>query len=104
MKELNIRTKGLVKLAFDYEIGGMYNEVFDGWEEYLPETVDEAVEFIYECAIDNAYGPGYCGCGKAPREVRFAGKEALKAYIKHLILTDEECVPEIAEAKGWDMK
>lgn len=48
---------------------------------------NEIMNDIYHEAITTEYGEGYSG-GPAPTEMRFAGKEFCKAYIKELLKKD----------------
>lgn len=87
--------------AFNWIVGGYYNCIQDGYEEDLPETREDLINEVYESAMENAYGPGYMGCGKAPKEMRFAGKEFCMGVINHLMESDGDA-KEIAEVKGWN--
>ena len=86
--------------AFNWIVGGYYNCIQDGYEEDLPETKEDLINEIYESAMTDAYSPGHMSCGRAPKEMRFAGKEFCMKVINHLIETDED-VEEIAEVRGW---
>lgn len=87
--------------AFNYIVGGYYNCILDGYEEDLPETREDLISEIYESAMTDEYGPGYMGCGKAPKEMRFAGKKFCMNVIETLMNEDGD-VEEIAEVKGWN--
>lgn len=91
-----------IKAAFNYEVGGWYNCLQDNCPEYIPDTLQEAKDFIYEECLNNAYGAGYCGSGKAPKEMRFAGTEFIKERINKLFEKDDD-VKAIAEVKGWTL-
>ena len=73
--------------AFNWHVGGWYNCLQDGYEEYIP-TLEEAKEIVYDEAMNNLYKGSGEGVGKAPKEMRFAGKEFCKAYIEKLFAED----------------
>ncbi len=94
------------KRAFEYECGGWYNCTLDydaeECREYIPATIEEAKDFIYDEALNNAYGSGYCGYGKAPKEMRFAGESFIRQAIDFFFERDADGdVAEIAEVMGW---
>lgn len=86
--------------AINWIVGGYYNCIQDGCEEYLPESRRSLEDEIYTSAMDNLYAPGYEGIGKAPKEMRFAGEKFCRAYI-HWKLDRDEDVAEIAAVQGW---
>lgn len=92
-----------IKRCFDYEVGGMYNCYQDHCIEYIPDTLQEAKEIIYDNCITNYYyAPGCVRYDRAPREMRFAGSEFIKECIDYLFDKDEEGdVAELAEIKNW---
>ena len=91
-----------IKVIFNWEVGGWYNCIMDHCEEYIPDTIEEAKEIIYEESLNDASKPGWYGTGKAPREMRFAGAQFIREVIDHLFKKDEdEDVAEIAKVKGW---
>lgn len=94
-----IAKKNIVN-AFNYIIGGWYNSVIDGYAEDVPDTKKDAINEVYECAVQNLYGPGYEGFNKAPKEMRFAGKEFCMNLINKLFESDDDAL-EIANEKGW---
>ena len=51
-----------IKKAFNYEIGGIYNSYLDG--EEITYTLEEAKDMVYDCAVNNLYGPGIDFCIK----------------------------------------
>lgn len=90
VKDMN----GIEKIAyrnimgvFNWEVGGWYNCIQDGCEEYIP-TKEDAKEQIYEQSLVDASHDGWYGCGKAPKEMRFAGSEFIRSVIDHLFETD----------------
>ncbi len=89
-----------IKACFDYEVGGWYNCIQDDCMEYIPDTEEDTKEFIYDCAMTNLYNKGYCGCNKAPKEMRFAGKEFADRIIDKLFAEDGDIV-EIRYEKEW---
>lgn len=92
-----------IEAAFNYIVGGYYNSIQDGWEEDVPETKQDLFDEIYTEAFTNKYGEGYCGCGKAPKEMKFAGTEFCKNYLARLFEEDlDGDLGEIAQAKGWE--
>lgn len=76
-----------IKGVFNWEVGGWYNCVQDGEEEYIP-SLEDAKNIVYEEALEDASGDGWFGMGKAPKEMRFAGKEFILSVIDHLFETD----------------
>lgn len=73
--------------AFNWHVGGWYNCLQDGYEEDIP-TLEEAKDTVYIEAMNNMYKSGYEGCGKAPKEMRFAGEEFCRAYVEKLFAED----------------
>lgn len=94
-----IAKRNIVK-AFNWIVGGYYNSIQDGYLEDLPDTKEDLRTEIYESSMQNLYDDGYEGFGKAPKEMRFAGREFCYSVIDKLLKTDED-VEEIAEVKGW---
>lgn len=93
-----------VKGIFNWEVGGWYNCILDGCEEYIPDTIQEAKQIIYDESLTDTARDGYYGCNKAPKEMRFAGADFIWKCIDFLFAEDEDGdVCEIAEAKGWDV-
>lgn len=86
-----------IKAAVNYIVGGYYNDLQDGYTEYLPESIEDLKEEIYEESMNNEYGAGYMGSGKAPKEMRFAGEAFCRAIIDELVDNDED-VAAIKEA------
>lgn len=80
-----------IRNCFNFEIGGMYNAYLDGEEDF--PTVNEAKEMIYMLSMNDEYVIGGCFANRAPREMRFAGKEFCINYIDKLFATD----PDVAE-------
>lgn len=84
-----------IKFAYDWITGENENTLQDYEEDsdeykasynYL-HSGNEIMNDIYHEAITTEYGEGYSG-GPAPTEMRFAGKEFCKAYIKELLKKD----------------
>ena len=73
--------------AFNWHVGGWYNCLQDGYEEYIP-TLEEAKEIVYDEAMNNLYKGSREGVGKAPKEMRFAGKEFCRTYVEKLFAED----------------
>ena len=89
-----------VKGVFQWEVGGWYNCIQDGCEEYIPEAIEQAKDIIYcESMVDSAR-PGMYRCGGAPYEMRFAGEAFIRSAIDYFFAHDED-VKEISEVKGW---
>lgn len=86
--------------GFNWEVGGWYNCYQDGEPEYIPDNIEQAKDELYDCVINNLYGDGYCGCDKAPKEMRFAGEKFIREVIDHLFATDGDAI-ELAEIKHW---
>lgn len=78
-----------IKGAFNWLVGGWYNCMQDGYEEDIP-TLEEAKEAVYDEAMNNLYTGGGEACGKAPKEMRFAGEEFCRAYVEELFQKDED--------------
>lgn len=78
-----------IKNAFEWIVGGYYNCMQDGEEEYIP-TLEEAKEEVYNSAMNNLYRKGYEGFGKAPKEMRFAGEEFCRCYVEKLFDEDSD--------------
>ena len=89
-----------VKGVFMWEAGGWYNCIQDGCEEYIPDTIEEAKQLVYEESMTDASRPGCYMTGRAPKEMRFAGEEFIRSAIDHLFAHDGD-IEEIAEVKGW---
>lgn len=87
---------------FNHNVGEWINCIYDDCEEYIPDTLENAIEYIYEDSMENKAREGYYGCGKAPREMRFAGTEFIVETIRQLFITDED-VKYVAETKGWNL-
>lgn len=93
-----------IEWAVNWIVGGYYNTVQDhGEKEWLPDSRDDLVREIYDSAINNKYAEGYEGFGKAPREMKFAGKDFIMAEIERYLQEEEneELIEEIAEYAGW---
>lgn len=92
-----------IKWACNNIVGMHYNDIQDNNPEYLPKSYEDLFDEIYDGAMNNLYDEGYEGCGKAPKEMRFAGVEFVKAYINYL-LTESDLkydVEEMKEVAGW---
>ena len=89
-----------IKGVFDWEVGGWYNCIQDGCEEYIPDTLEQAKEIIYEESLTDSAAPGHYRMNGAPREMRFAGSDFIRSAIDHLFSTDEDAL-EIADTKSW---
>lgn len=81
-----------IKHAFNWEFGGVFNEWQDGYfdEEPCTLTLQDMKDQVYEGAMNNLYREGYCGYGKSPKEMRFAGEEFCRKYIDKLFAEDED--------------
>ena len=93
-----------IKWACRNIVGMTYNDVQDHHYKYLPKSYADLFDIIYDGAMNNLYGDGYEGSGKAPREMRFAGEAFCKAYINYLLKEVDEFrydVEEIGEVAGW---
>ena len=88
--------------AINWIVGGWYNCLQDHTPEYLPESMENAIQEIYDACMQNAYAPGYEGYGKAPKEMRFAGAEFIRNRIVELLRKDGD-MQEIADYCGWEM-
>lgn len=92
-----------IRHAINWIVGGYYNCLQDDMPEDLPESYEALKAEIYDSAMQNLYAPGYEGCGKAPREMRFAGAEFCKRRIDELCRKDGD-VLEIADYCGWEVE
>ena len=92
-----------IKGIFDWEVGGWYNCIQDHCEEYIPDTLKEAKEIIYEESLEDFAEPGHFASGRAPKEMRFAGAEFIMKCIDDLFAKDPD-IQEISEVKGWAMQ
>lgn len=92
-----------VRNAYNYIVGGYYNEVQDdNGTDWLPKSINELKEIIYSAAMTNRYEEGYEGCGKAPKEMRFAGEDFIRKAVDILCVLDEDGdLAEIAEYANW---
>ena len=75
-----------IRDAFNFEIGGIYNSYLDG--EEIDYTIEEAKDYIYNCAINDLYVPGAVMYDAAPREMRFAGETFCRNFIEGLFAKD----------------
>lgn len=89
-----------IKGVFEWEIGGWYNCIQDGCEEYIPDTIDQAKRIIYDESLNDYAVLGHYRTGAAPREMRFAGSDFIRSAIDHLFAIDGDAM-EIADVKGW---
>ena len=89
-----------IKGVFNWTVGEWYNCLQDGQEEYIPDTIEEAKEIIYNDSLNDAAGAGWYRNNAAPKEMRFAGTEFIKERIDRMFKKDED-IAEIAEVKGW---
>lgn len=88
-----------IKAIFNYEVGGWYNAYQDGYDEDIPETEKEAKEWIYEESINDRGHAGGIQTGRAPKEMRFAGKQFITDIIAYLFEIDEDV--EELKAEGF---
>lgn len=100
-----------IKYAYEWIVGENENALQDEDEDsdaykasynYL-HSGNEIMEDIYHEAITTEYGPGYSG-GKAPSEMRFAGKKFCKEYITELLKKDGYMKDEPAEEPAEEEK
>ena len=89
-----------IKAVFNWEVGGWYNCIQDSCPEYIPDTMDEAKQIVYDESVNDYADGGMFATGKAPKEMRFAGTEFIKECIDYLFSKDGD-VAEIACEKGW---
>ena len=91
-----------IKHCFENLTGEWYNCILDGCPEYIPDSLEEAKQLVYEECLVNKYDEGYCGSGKAPKEMRFAGTQFIRDSIDKLFSEDKDGdVACCAEEKGW---
>ena len=76
------------KYAFQYEVGGIENEVLDGWREEMP-TYEELEELVYDATTTATYGDGYMSC-RPTKEVTFAGEKFIREVIRHFLDTESQ--------------
>lgn len=67
--------------AFNWIVGGYYNCIQDGCEEYLPADREALANEIYTEAMNNLHLPSGEYFNAAPKEMRFAGEKFCRAYI-----------------------
>ena len=91
-----------IRHAINWIVGGYYNCIQDDMPDGLPRSKEALIQEIYDSALNNLYEPGCEWCGRAPKEMRFAGKEFMINRIKELLSKDDD-VAEIAEYCGWEM-
>lgn len=89
-----------IKGVFDWEVGGWYNCIQDNCEEYIPDTIEDAKQIVYDESLVDYARQGVYRTGRAPSEMRFAGSKFIRDVIDFLFETDDD-IAEIAEVKGW---
>ena len=94
--------------AFNYLVGGWYNCLQDGCEEYIP-SLEEAKETVYCEAMESLYKGGNEIYGESPKEMRFAGEKFCRELIEELFLNDGDAEEiwgedEITGTKEEEMK
>lgn len=89
-----------IKEGFNAEIGMLYNEILDGYAESVPDTMEEAKQYVYDSVMENWYAQGIIKSGQAPKEMRFAGSDFIIECLDYLFAHDED-VEEIAAEKNW---
>ena len=89
-----------IKGIFNWEVGGWYNCIQDGCPEYIPATIEDAKEIIYDESMVDMARPGAYFSNRAPREMRFAGEKFIREAIDYLFSVDED-IRCISEEKGW---
>ena len=76
--------------AFNWIVGGYINSIQDGIN-FLPNTIDELKDEIYLSSMNNGYLiEGSEQFNKAPREMRFCGREFIKSVIEELCKSDSD--------------
>ncbi|MBO5968280.1 MAG: hypothetical protein J6S14_07255 [Clostridia bacterium] len=91
-----------IRYAINWIVGGFYNDYQDGNEEYIPDTIKDLEEIIYDESMQNGYGDGFEHSGRAPKEMRFAGEKFCREYIAWKLRKDDDA-KELAEVKGWEI-
>lgn len=86
--------------ACNYIIGGYYNCLQDEYLKGIPDSRQSVEKEIYSSAMSDLYFDGGFITGKAPKEMRFAGREFCEKVISDYMSSDSD-VQEIAEAKYW---
>ena len=89
-----------IRGAINWIVGGYYNSYQDGYDEDVPKSKQSIIEEVYDAAMSDAYGYEQVHYGRAPREMRFAGKDFIMNYITKKINEDED-VAELAEHYKW---
>lgn len=91
-----------IQNAINYIVGGYYNSFLDGYEEDLPKSYKDLKDEIYASAISDtfAYGGEVVIYNHPVKEMRFAGEDYCRRTI-HSILSNDECVKEIADSLKW---
>lgn len=89
-----------IRYAINWIVGGYFNCIQDGIPEYLPASYASFEQEVYDSAMENRYAPGCEWIGRAPREMRFAGADFCRAYIKWKLSRDAD-TQEIAKVAHW---
>ena len=89
---------------FNYEVGGWYNCILDGCEEYIPDSLDDAKRIIYDETLTcHSKGSGHFSIREIP-EIRFAGAAFIRECVDYWFKKDPDGdIAEISEAKGWEV-
>lgn len=95
-----------VRGAINCIVGEWYNAMQDGYDVAdMPKSLQALKDDIYEASMSDAFGKGCCFFGCAPKEMRFAGKKFIKAYIDWIMDLDAKVgdTSDIAEYCGWEI-
>lgn len=84
--------KEKVTAAYNWNIGGMENDVQDGNREDMP-PIEEMFDLVLDAVMTEDYGVGYCG-PNVRTELRFAGNKFIRQTLADLFREDGYEVPD----------
>lgn len=84
--------KEKVTAAYNWNIGGLENDVQDGNREDMP-TIEEMFDLVLDAVMTEDYGVGYCG-PNVRTELRFAGNKFIRQTLADLFREDGYEVPD----------
>ena len=84
--------KEKVTAAYNWNIGGLENDVQDGNREDMP-PIEEMFDLVLDAVMTEDYGVGYCG-PNVRTELRFAGYKFIRQTLADLFREDGYEVPD----------
>lgn len=84
--------KEKVTAAYNWNIGGLENDVQDGNREDMP-PIEEMFDLVLDAVMTEDYGVGYCG-PNVRTELRFAGNKFIRQTLADLFREDGYEVPD----------